>query len=98
MKFVLKITFFIGLLVIASIPLVAQSSRPAGDERLDQILARLNTIEQRLVLLEGMGTPVPVATTPEAVPSVQDIEARIEAVDEQVRAVNRKRELDQDAL
>jgi phosphate-selective porin OprO/OprP len=90
MKHIAK-TFHIFAVMGIAISLHAQGTAPpAGDNKLDEILARLTTIERRLSTLEGQ----PAAD----LPSVRDIAARIEAIDEQVRIVDRKRELDQEAV
>jgi phosphate-selective porin OprO/OprP len=70
-----------------------------GDSKLDEILARLTSIERRISTLEGQqATSAPDAPPPADLPSVRDIAARIEAIDEQVRIVDRRRELDQEAV
>ena len=82
-------------------PLLAQEavSRTAADTKLDEILARLATIEQRLTTLEGTTAPVPPReVTLQSAPSTSDLAARLEAIDEQVRIVDRRREIDQEAL
>ena len=91
MKHIAK-TFHIFAAMGIALSLHAQGTTtpPAGDNKLDDILARLTTIERRLSTLEGQPTA--------DLPSVRDIAARIEAIDEQVRIVDRKRELDQEAV
>jgi len=82
-------------------PLLAQEtvSRTAADTKLDEILARLATIEQRLTTLEGSTTPAPPREVNlQPAPSTSDLAARLEAIDEQVRIVDRRREIDQEAL
>jgi phosphate-selective porin OprO and OprP len=91
MKFVAKTIHILVFIGITGSLLHAQN-----DSKLDEILARLTTIERRLSTLEGQQAPE--APAPSDVPSVRDIAARIEAIDEQVRIVDRKRELDQEAV
>jgi phosphate-selective porin OprO/OprP len=99
MKYAAK-TFHILLFMSIAQSLHAQgAAATAGDSKLDEILARLTTIERRLSTLEGQQTTsAPDAPPPADLPSVRDIAARIEAIDEQVRIVDRRRELDQEAL
>jgi phosphate-selective porin OprO and OprP len=108
MRFVLRIASVLGVVAIGATSVLAQSS-PAGpaadsrpdskaDSRLDDVVARLSSIEQRLANLEGQAPTAPAAAPPVAVPTVTDLAARLEAVDEQVRIVDRKREIDQEAL
>ena len=96
-------TTFRILTLISAIgaPLLAQEpvSRTAADTKLDEILARLATIEQRLTTLEGSTAPALLREgNLQSTASASDLAARLEAIDEQVRIVDRRREIDQEAL
>ena len=100
MRFISKIARVLGVVAIGATSLLAQSTAvpPTADSKLDEVLARLSGIEQRLAGLEGRAAPAQDAAPAAVVPPVTDIAARLEAVDEQVRIVDRKREIDQEAL
>jgi phosphate-selective porin OprO and OprP len=103
LKFFGKTLQTLALLGALGAPLWAQetASRTAADIKLDEVLARLATIERRLTALEGSTTPTPAPAREgnvQAAPSISDLAARVEAIDEQVRIVDRKREIDQEAL
>src|SRR5688572_7147312 len=101
MKLFGKTLHLLILIQVTALSLLAQGIPPSipADTKLDEILSRLTTIERRLSTLEGQQTgPAPDAALAETVPSVRDIAARLEAIDEQVRIVDRRRELDQEAV
>ena len=96
-----------ALVGAAGLPLLAQTPEPKSglDAKLDEILSRISGIERRLTTLEGTSPRVPAReenTQPEAnaqpAISVSDLAARVEEIDQQIRIVDRKRELDQEAL
>lgn len=94
MRFILKIAGVLGVVAMGATSLLAQSA----ESKLDEVLARLSSIEQRLASLEGRPASAPGAPTPVVASSVNEIAARLEAIDEGVRIVDRRRELDQEVL
>jgi phosphate-selective porin OprO and OprP len=91
MKLIAKTIQILTLLNLAVFPLHAQT-----DSKLDEVLNRLSAIERRLATLEGQqSTEAPASAD---LPSVRDIATRLEEIDQQVRIVDRKRELDQEAV
>jgi phosphate-selective porin OprO/OprP len=87
----------IGVLgALAFITVLEQSLLAQTDTQLDEVLARLDAIEKRLSNLEhhSEGSAPHAATGIET----QDIAVRLEAIDEQVRILDRRRELDQEAV
>jgi phosphate-selective porin OprO/OprP len=69
----------------------------AQETALDAIMAKLAAIEQRLAKLESeVGTARESLTAPDSADS--SIASRLETLDQQIRVVDRKRELDQEAV
>lgn len=108
MKVLIGILNVLVLIAVSGPTLQAQApAATTSDSRLDQVLARLDAIEKRLSNLEhhpeGSDPQAATAASRSAsssasTQSIEDIATRLEAIDEQVRIVDRRRELDQEAV
>src|SRR5438876_1774281 len=101
MKMKNGLLILIGLILVGGAPAFAQKSPAPDDARSDAlqlILARLTSIEDRLNRLEKETAPGAASTVspgPVSVPS--GLDARLEALDQRIRIVDRQREIDQEA-